>query len=104
MVCSGAAWVLSDEAGPREERHEEFAKVNGCDVVTEPATVAGLFESIQNGGKKMKKTFKEVTDESIVAAHRAIFGSPLGPAPKPGETFKEVTPDSILEDRQKLFV
>ena len=83
---------------------DSITAVHGADIVSDPATTAGLFEALTESKGGRMKTFKEVTPESIVEARQRIFGQPLGPAPKPGETFTEVTDDSIMAARKRLLV
>ena len=77
-------------------------RVFAVELVAEPATVAGLFESIQNGGRKMPKKFKPITPAEMAEASRKLVGE--NPWGTPGASKKPVTAESILENRKKLFV
>ena len=95
--------VEIDEDG--KETVTSIDRVFAVELVADPATVNGLFESINESmeGRKMKKKFKEITDESIIEASHELFnwGNPWG---TPDASKKAVTTESILEARRKLFV
>ena len=83
--------------GSGDEVVDSITAVHGADVVSDPATTAGLFESIKNGGKKVTKP--PITPAQIVEASQKLAGgNPWGTPKKP------VTDDSIREASRNLFV
>ncbi len=88
--------------GSGREIVDSITAVHGADIVSDPATVAGLFESI-NKGEKMKK---EVTPDTILESAHRLFSGSLGgviPGATADESKKPVTAETILECRKRIL-
>jgi len=87
---------------------ERIEEVAALEIVVDPATTKGLFESTESSmATKKKPALKEVTDEVIEEAARKLFGDwPIGggaPRRVPRE-YKKVTDEIIEAARRELFI
>ena len=84
---------------------EGIDKVFAVELVTDPATTSGLFESVQKE-REMHQQFEEVTDAHLEEAYDKLFGH-HDPGPiirEQHQQFEEVTDAHLAEAYDKLFI